>query len=160
LRACALGSRAVRPMAFLPDVRLVASWAVLERDAYQTADPLTAEELVFFRGHLEERRARLLDEAGRTAHDMGDNAAEGFPDPADRGSLESERNLELRIRDRERKLITKIDEAIERIETGSFGFCEECADPIGAERLRVRPMTTLCIRCKEEQERLEKSVGR
>jgi len=134
--------------------------AVLQRSVYPVADPLTAEELIFFRGHLEERRDQLLGEAGRTAHDMGDNEAEGFPDPTDRGVLESERNLELRIRDRERKLISKIEEAIERIEAGTFGLCEECEEPIGAERLRVRPVTTLCIRCKEEQEQREKAAGR
>jgi len=91
---------------------------------------------------------------------MGDIEAEGFPDPTDRGSLESERNLELRIRDRERKLLTKIDEALARIEKGTFGLCQECEEPIGAERLRVRAVTTLCIRCKEEQEQHEKAVGR
>lgn len=122
------------------------------------AEALTAEEFVYFRELLEERKAKLLGEAGRTAHDMGDNEAEGFPDPTDRGVMESERNLELRIRDRERKLITKIDEAIGRIEDGTFGLCEECEEPIGAKRLEVRPVTTFCIRCKEEQEQSEKGT--
>ncbi|MDG2306540.1 MAG: RNA polymerase-binding protein DksA [Candidatus Binatia bacterium] len=120
---------------------------------------MTAHELVYFRELLEERKEQLIGEAGRTAHDMGDNEAEGFPDPTDRGVMESERNLELRIRDRERKLISKIDEAMERIEQGSFGLCEECEEPIGAKRLQVRPVTTLCIRCKEEQEQAEKSAS-
>ncbi len=132
---------------------------MLRSEATQPA-PLTREEIAGFRELLEERREKLLDEAGRTAHDMGDAEAEGFPDPTDRGSLESERNLELRIRDRERKLINKIDEALERIEAGTFGLCEECAEPIGAGRLGVRPVTTLCIRCKEEQEQHEKGSGR
>lgn len=135
---------------------LIASKVVLHRNESPAAAALTADELVSFRELLEERKEKLLGEAGRTAHDMGDNEAEGFPDPTDRGVMESERNLELRIRDRERKLISKIEEALERIEEGRFGLCEECEEPIGAQRLLVRPVTTLCIRCKEEQEQAEK----
>lgn len=139
---------------------LIASKVVLHRNGSSVAEALTAEELVSFRELLEERKEKLLGEAGRTAHDMGDNEAEGFPDPTDRGVMESERNLELRIRDRERKLISKIEEAIGRIEEGTFGLCEECEEPIGAQRLQVRPVTTLCIRCKEEQEQAEKGATR
>jgi DnaK suppressor protein len=79
-----------------------------------------------------------------------------FPDPTDRASLESDRNFELRIRDRERKLIMKIREAIERIDEGAFGICESCEEEISEARLRARPVTTLCIECKTEQERQEK----
>ena len=75
-----------------------------------------------------------------------------FPDPTDRASLESERNLTLRIRDRERKLRNKIEEALERIESGTFGICEFCEEQIGSERLEARPVTTACINCKESQE--------
>ena len=78
-----------------------------------------------------------------------------FPDPTDRASLESERNLTLRIRDRERKLRNKIEEALARIEAGTFGICEVCGEDIGAERLEARPVTTLCINCKESQEKDE-----
>lgn len=145
-------------MTFLRHARLIASGVVLQNQE-QVVEPLTPDEVTFFREHLEDRRAKLLDEAGRTAHDMGDQEAEGFPDPTDRGSMESERNLELRIRDRERKLISKIEEALGRIEEGTFGLCEECEEPIGAGRLRVRPVTTLCIRCKEEQEQQEKKAA-
>ena len=119
-------------------------------------EPLDSVQTKFFREYLEDQKSRLLGDAGRTAHGMGADKADGFPDPTDRGVLESERNLELRIRDRERKLILKIDEALDRIDEGSFGLCEECEGPIGAERLRVRPVTTLCIACKEEQERVER----
>ena len=133
---------------------------MLERNGSHAAEPLTQEEVAFFREHLLDRRTRLLDEAERTAQGMGEVEAQGFPDPTDRGVLESERNLTLRIRDRERKLISKIDEALGRIEDGSFGSCEECGDPIGADRLRVRPVTTLCIRCKEEEEERERLTGR
>ena len=79
-----------------------------------------------------------------------------FPDPTDRASLEDNRNLTLRIRDRERKLISKIDEALGRIEDGSYGRCEECGGEIGVERLRARPVTTLCIACKSQQEAEER----
>ena len=78
-----------------------------------------------------------------------------FPDPTDRASLESDRNLTLRIRDRERKLRNKIDDALARIEDGTFGMCEVCGDEIGTERLEARPVTTLCINCKESQEQDE-----
>jgi DnaK suppressor protein len=78
-----------------------------------------------------------------------------FPDPTDRASLESERNLTLRIRDRERKLRNKIEEALARIVAGTFGICEVCGEDIGAERLEARPVTTLCINCKESQEKDE-----
>jgi DnaK suppressor protein len=79
-----------------------------------------------------------------------------FPDPNDRATQESDRSFELRIRDRERKLINKIKEALERIEEGTFGVCEMCEEEIGEARLKARPVTTLCIDCKMEQERKEK----
>ena len=102
-------------------------------------------------GQLEE----LLREADKTVSEMTDEKT-NFPDPTDRASLESDRNFELRIRDRERKLIMKIREALERIENGEFGICENCEEEIGAARLKARPVTTLCIECKTEQERQEK----
>ncbi len=82
---------------------------------------------------------------------------ETFPDPTDRASLESNRNLDLRIRDRERKLSQKIKKAMERIENGSFGICEVCGGEISEERLKARPVTTLCIDCKMAQEEEEKA---
>jgi DnaK suppressor protein len=109
-----------------------------------------------FRQLLQEQMDQLLCEAGKTVSEMTDEKT-NFPDPADRASLESERNFELRIRDRERKLISKIREALDRIESGEFGECEDCGDPISEARLKARPVTTLCIECKTEQERLEKS---
>lgn len=102
-------------------------------------------------GQLDE----LLREAGKTVSEMTDEKS-NFPDPTDRASLESDRNFELRIRDRERKLIMKIREALERIENGEFGICESCEEMIGEARLKARPVTTLCIDCKTEQERQEK----
>ena len=117
------------------------------------------DELRAFRELLLARRGELLGEAERTAHGMGDER-EGFPDPTDRGSLESERNLLLRIRDRERKLLSNINEALARIEDGTFGLCGECNEPIGLDRLRARPVTTLCIECKAEQEERERLSDR
>ncbi|BCA80725.1 RNA polymerase-binding protein DksA [Desulfuromonas sp. AOP6] len=113
------------------------------------------EKLEEFRQILQNQLDDLLREAGKTVSEMTDEKT-NFPDPTDRASLESDRNFELRIRDRERKLILKIREAIERIEDGTFGVCESCEEEIGEARLRARPVTTLCIDCKTEQERQEK----
>jgi DnaK suppressor protein len=113
------------------------------------------EQLDEFRKILQAQLDELLREAGKTVNEMTDEKT-NFPDPTDRASLESDRNFELRIRDRERKLIVKIREALERIEAGEFGICESCEDEIGPARLRARPVTTLCIECKTEQERQEK----
>ena len=104
---------------------------------------------------LGEKMQELLAEADRTVDGMTD-AKENFPDPTDRALLESNRNFTLRIRDRERKLIGKIKEAIARIDDGTYGICEECGEPIGLERLRARPVTTLCIDCKSLQEAHER----
>ena len=108
-----------------------------------------------FRQLLQEQMDQLLREADKTVSEMTDEKT-NFPDPTDRASLESDRNFELRIRDRERKLISKIREALDRIEAGEFGECEDCGDQIGEARLKARPVTTLCIECKTEQERQEK----
>jgi DnaK suppressor protein len=114
------------------------------------------KQLEFFKKLLEQRKSALANGAADTVVEMTDDD-ETFPDPNDRASLESERNFTLRIRDRERKLVSKIDKAIVRIEEGSFGICEECGCEISARRLEARPVTTLCIECKEEQERKEKA---
>lgn len=108
-----------------------------------------------FKKILESQLEQLLQEAGRTVSEMTDEGG-NFPDPTDRASLESDRNFELRIRDRERRLIMKIRDALARIENGTFGTCECCEEPIGAARLKARPVTELCIECKTEQERKEK----
>ena len=117
---------------------------------------MNTTQLEFFKTLLEQRREVLVNGASDTVVEMNDDD-ETFPDPNDRATLESDRNFTLRIRDRERKLISKIEKAIERIEDGSFGMCEECGCEISARRLEARPVTTLCIECKEEQERKEKA---
>lgn len=88
------------------------------------------------------------------------NAADDyFPDPTDRASAESDRNFDIRVHDRERKLIIKIKEALARIDRGEFGICEDCEEPIDAKRLEARPFTTLCIDCKIAREREDKIRG-
>ena len=116
------------------------------------------DKLAFFRLMLTQKINELLDEAEKTVSEMT-NEKVNFPDPTDRASLESDRNFELRIRDRERKLIAKMQEAIKRIDDGTFGVCEDCGGPISEKRLMARPVTTLCIECKTKQEKLEKLKG-
>jgi len=123
---------------------------------------MNQEKIIYFKGLLEGRLHALLEEAGKTVEGMGDDRVEAFPDPTDRASLESDRNFVLRIKDRERKLIQKIKEALERIEDGTFGICDSCGKPISEKRLMARPVTTQCIECKtedEQKERLEKMRG-
>jgi len=116
---------------------------------------MNKKELKEFRKLLEAQLEELVEDAGKTASEMADEKT-NFPDPTDRASLESDRNFELRIRDRERKLIAKIREALQRIDDGEFGLCESCEETIGIARLKARPVTTMCIDCKTEQERQEK----
>ncbi len=114
------------------------------------------ERLEYFRELLNERLKTLLEEAEKTVTGMTKDKDTAFPDPTDRANLETDRNFLLRIRDRERKLILKIKDALGRIEEGTFGICEECGEDISEERLRARPMTTLCIDCKTKAEEEEK----
>ena len=100
----------------------------------------------------------LMEEVDRTVHHMQDDAA-NFPDPNDRATQESEFSMELRARDRERKLIKKIDESMRHIENEEFGYCEACGVEIGVKRLEARPTATLCIDCKILDEIREKQMG-
>jgi DnaK suppressor protein len=113
------------------------------------------ERLEYFRELLNERLKTLLEEAEKTVTGMT-NDMDSFPDPTDRANLETDRNFLLRIRDRERKLIGKIKEARGRIDDGTFGICEECGEDVSEERLKARPVTTLCIDCKTKAEVEEK----
>jgi DnaK suppressor protein len=115
------------------------------------------KKLEHFRNLLQQWLEELRSEAGDTVKDMSGKGSI-FPDPVDRASLESDRNFLLRVRDRERKLMAKIQEALQRIDDGTFGICEECGCEISEGRLEARPVTTLCIECKEEQEREEKAA--
>jgi DnaK suppressor protein len=113
------------------------------------------EQLEYYRGLLQEEMRSLLEDAGKTVSEMTADTT-NFPDPTDRATQESDRNFELRIRDRERKLINKIKEALSRIDDGSFGICESCGEDISEGRLKARAVTTLCIDCKMEEEKKEK----
>ncbi|HIP82581.1 MAG TPA: RNA polymerase-binding protein DksA [Desulfocapsa sulfexigens] len=109
-----------------------------------------------FREQLTAKREDILKEAERTLSELTDQSG-NIPDPNDRASAESGRNFELRIRQREQKLLSKIEEAIQRIEDGDYGECDSCGELIGLKRLEARPVTTLCIECKTAQENKEKS---
>jgi RNA polymerase-binding transcription factor len=113
------------------------------------------EKLEYFRSILHEEMRSLMEDAGKTVSEMTADTV-NFPDPNDRATQESDRNFELRIRDRERKLINKIKEALQRLDEGEFGICELCGEDISEARLKARPVTTLCIDCKMEEERKEK----
>lgn len=114
-------------------------------------------DLNIFKKLLNRRLDELLMEAERTK-DQVKETEEPSPDPLDQASNVFDRDFLLRLRDRERKLMLKIKEALERIENGTFGICEECGEKISEKRLRARPMATLCIDCKHEQEASEKRV--
>lgn len=109
----------------------------------------------YFRRKLLVRRQEVVDESQQTLDAMRDQHNE-VSDEAERASRETEMNFELRTRDRYRKLIRKINEALERIEDGTYGFCEETGDPIGLGRLEARPIATLSVEAQERRERLER----
>jgi DnaK suppressor protein len=119
---------------------------------------MNKEQLDHFRLILLTWKRDLMEEVDRTVLHMKDEAA-NFPDPNDRATQESEFSLELRTRDRERKLIRKIDEAIARIDDGSYGYCVETGEEIGIKRLEARPVATLCVEAQERRERREKQYG-
>ena len=113
------------------------------------------EKREYFKNILNDEMKALLGEAGKTVTEMTSDAS-SFPDPTDRATQESDRNFELRIRDRERKLINKIKDALDRIDADEFGVCEDCGEEISEARLRVRPVTTQCINCKMDAEKKER----
>ncbi len=116
------------------------------------------DQKLHFRGLLLNWRSELMEEVDRTVTHMKDEAA-NFPDPADRASQEEEFSLELRTRDRERKLIKKIDSTLELIENDDYGYCNACGVEIGIRRLEARPTATLCVDCKTLAEIKEKQIG-
>ena len=116
---------------------------------------MSPEQLEHFRQILTAWKKELMFEVDRTVHHMQDEAA-NFPDPNDRATQESEFGLELRTRDRERKLLRKIDSALSRIDDGSYGFCDETGEEIGLKRLEARPVATLCLEAQERRELAER----
>jgi DnaK suppressor protein len=124
-------------------------WPMVEKD-------MDKEKKDYFRQRLEKMLNDVLSEADKTLTEMiGQN--DRYPDPTDRASAESDRSFELRIRDRERRLLSKIKSTISRIDNDDFGVCDSCGNDISIERLEVRPVATLCIDCKTKQENHEKT---
>jgi DnaK suppressor protein len=119
---------------------------------------MNEEQIAHFRDILLTWKRELMEEVDRTVHHMQDDAA-NFPDPNDRATQESEFSMELRARDRERKLIKKIEESIRNLDNDEFGYCEACGVEIGIRRLEARPTATLCIDCKILDEIREKQMG-
>ena len=113
---------------------------------------LSAKQLEAFSGQLTEWRKELEGGLNTSMQSMHREEQASFPDPTDQATMESDRDFDLRIRDRERRLIRKIDQAMVRIKDGTFGVCESCGGPISSKRLQARPVTTLCIDCKTAQE--------
>ncbi len=122
-------------------------------------DYMNPRQLAYFRSMLEEMKRELSQDIDRTVHTMQDEATI-FADPNDRASQESDMSLELRNRDRERKLIKKIEETIAHIDAGEYGYCNSCGVEIGLKRLEARPTATLCIDCKTLDELRERQVAK
>ncbi|MDP2870222.1 RNA polymerase-binding protein DksA [Methyloversatilis sp.] len=120
-------------------------------------DYMNEAQLAFFRGLLARMRDDILRKADETVEHMRE--ADNVSDPADRATVEEEHTLELRARDRERKLLKKIEQAIDRIDAGEYGYCDETGEPIGIGRLLARPTATLTIEAQERRERLQKLYG-
>jgi DnaK suppressor protein len=120
---------------------------------------MNEKQLDHFREILQAWKQDLLNDIERTVHTMQDEAT-SFADPNDRASQESDIALELRNRDRERKLVKKIDETLAKINAGDYGYCESCGVEIGLKRLEARPTATLCIDCKTLEEIRERQVAR
>ena len=118
---------------------------------------LSEGQLDHLRGILSQWRTQLMEEVDRTVNHMQDDAA-NFPDPADRATQEEEFSIELRTRDRERKLIKKINKTIDALETDDFGYCETCGIEIGLRRLEARPTATQCVDCKALDEIKERQI--
>ena len=118
---------------------------------------MNSEQLDFFRRRLVNLAEELRSNAGDTTNHLRESDI--FPDPADRASIEEENSLELRNRDRERKLLKKIEQALDRISKGDYGYCEESGDPIGLERLLARPTATLSVEAQQRRERRQRQFG-
>lgn len=113
-------------------------------------------ELERYKSLLEEQLAALVGQGAQSVHELADEGADEIPDPNDRATVEEERNWTLRLRDRDRRLIGKVKEALARLERGTFGTCTACGRPISPARLKARPVTDQCIDCKTAAERVER----
>ena len=124
-----------------------------------SANPLKKKELKRFREILEEKKEEILRNAKKTLNEDMTLDVDDLPDEMDLASSEYLQSFQFRLRGREKTFLKKIDHALAKIDQGTFGICEDCEEPISMKRLEARPETTLCIRCKEEQEKKEKSYG-
>ena len=143
----------VEPGSLLAGPRNVQPYIVKRGEQY-----MSKEQTEHFRDILNSWKRDLMVEVDRTVSHMKDEAA-NFPDPNDRATQEEEFSLELRTRDRERKLIRKIDEALKRLDDGTYGYCLETGEEIGIKRLEARPVATLSIEAQERRERRERQYG-
>ena len=128
-----------------------------ELSAMSDKDYMNDKQLEFFRNRLTEMEAELRHNAGQTTENLRESTV--VPDPADRATIEEEHALELRTRDRERKLLKKVQAAIKRIDEGEYGYCEETGEPIGVRRLLARPTATLSLEAQERREIKQKMFG-
>ena len=131
----------------------------MSTQAAATSKTLTKKELKKFQELLEEKRKIVLERARQMLSEGMVLDANDLPDEMDLASSEYIQSFEFRLRGREKSLLSKLDLALKKIEDGSFGVCEICEEPIGKKRLEARPETTLCIKCKEDQEREERTMG-
>lgn len=120
---------------------------------------MNQKDLKRFRKMLEESRDALIQSARKTLSEESNFDTDDLPDEIDLASSEYSQSMVFRLRDREKFLLKKIEKALSRIDDGTFGICERCEEEISPKRLEARPVTTLCIRCKEEQEKKEKSYS-
>ena len=120
---------------------------------------MNKKDLKRFKTMLEESKRQLLASAKRTLSEESSFDTNELPDEIDQASSEYQQSMIFRLRDREKFLLAKIEKALQRIEADTFGICEKCEEEISIKRLEARPVTTLCIRCKEEQEQKERSFG-
>jgi DnaK suppressor protein len=156
------GTKAEKPARATKGAAVPAAGAATALDAaallsMSADDYMNDGQLKFFRDMLVDMKRQLLDNAGETSEHLREN--DMVPDPADRATIEEEHALELRTRDRERKLMKKIDQSLARIDDGSYGYCEETGDPIGLQRLLARPTATLSVEAQQRRELKQKMFG-
>ncbi|MDO4183626.1 MAG: RNA polymerase-binding protein DksA [Rhodospirillales bacterium] len=139
---------------------MVETSVILPPDYKPSADEeyMNELQLEYFRRKLEDWKKSLLSQSEDTLEDLRQGGL-NQPDDIDRASLETDKALDLRTKDRARKLISKINDALKRIEDGEYGYCEETGEPIGIERLEARPVATLCLEAQERHERMEKTYS-
>lgn len=140
------------PIAYTPSAKC---WP----DPQKEMDPVNKKDLKRFKDLLTVERASLIKKANKTLTEEATLDVNELPDEIDQASAEYNQSFTFRLRDREKYYLSKIDKALKKIDSGEFGTCESCEEPISIKRLEARPVTTLCIRCKEEQEMEERSYA-